>query len=108
MTLERFAAGSCGKRRPAFFPRVSDETKAGVALRFLRRRREQNGEPALILVDIERSLIQPFAGRSRRAEILLIEQRPYAGRWCERSKKRGPLQQGSSMHVVYQPHDEEK
>jgi hypothetical protein len=99
MTLERFPAGSCGKRRTAFFPRVSDETQAGVALRRFRRRGEQNREPPLILVYVERTLIQPVAGRRSRVQLLLIEQRPGAGRWGQRSEERGPFQQSSSLHV---------
>ena len=63
VTLERFTAGSSGKRRTAFFPRVSDETQAGVALWLFRRRGEQERQPPLILVDVERTLIQRVAGR---------------------------------------------
>src|SRR5689334_981148 len=99
MTLERFPSGSRGQRWTAFLPRVSDKAEAGVALRLFRRRGEEKREPALILVDIERTLIQPVAGRSRRAQLLLIEQRRDARRGGHRSEQRSPLQQGSSIHV---------
>src|SRR5262245_44836355 len=99
MTLERLSAGSRRERRSPFFPRVSNETKAGVALRRFRWCGEQDGEPSLILVDVERPLIEPFAGRCRRTYVLPIEESTGAGRGRQCSKQRGPLQQGSSMHV---------
>ena len=57
------------------------------------------GEPPLILVDVERPLIQPFAGRGRRAEFLIVGRRPSAGGRRQCAEQCGSLQQGSSEHV---------
>lgn len=41
--LERLPSGSGGKRRPTFFPCISDEPQARIALRLFCRRGEQEG-----------------------------------------------------------------
>jgi hypothetical protein len=65
--FEGFAPCARGKRGTVFLPRISDQTKAGISQRLRGRGGEENRLPALVLIDIERALIETFPRRGSRA-----------------------------------------
>src|SRR5450432_1610457 len=69
MLLKGFPACPRRQRRPTLFPCVADQPEPRVAERPFGGRREQHCLPPLILIDIERTLIQPFSRRGTKAEV---------------------------------------
>jgi hypothetical protein len=59
--LQGFSPGTGRERWTVFLPGVADQPEARVSKRLLRGRCEQHGLPSLVLIDIERALIQALA-----------------------------------------------
>jgi hypothetical protein len=68
MLLQSFSAGASRKGRPTFFPAVSHQPKPRISQRLFRRAGEQNRLPALVLFNIEGSLVQTLSRRLRKRD----------------------------------------
>src|SRR5436305_9407677 len=71
MLLQTFSARASRKRWPTFFPAVSHESKARIPQRLFRGSGKQNGLPALVLFNIEWSLLQALSRRLRETDWII-------------------------------------
>ena len=71
MLLQSFSAGASRKGWPTFFPAVSHEAKSRISQRLFRGSGEQNGLPALVLFNIEWSLLQALSRRLRKTDWII-------------------------------------
>src|SRR5215472_15408365 len=60
MLFQGFPALPRGQGRSAFLPAIAHQSIARIAHGLLRRGREQDRLPALILIDVKRALVQAF------------------------------------------------
>ena len=74
MIFQRPMSLAYGDRRTALLPRIAKQPQAWVAQRLLRWRGVQDRLPASILIDVERALVQAFAGGKMRFEIVALPQ----------------------------------
>src|SRR2546423_14077719 len=72
MLCQRFPAGSHGERGAALLPGIADQPYSGIANGVLGRSGEEHSLPALVLVNIERTLIQTFPHRRSAAEVVAL------------------------------------
>lgn len=64
--LQSLAAGADGERWSVFFPGVANKAESWIAQWLFRWRGKQHSLPALVLINVERSLIQTVPDRERR------------------------------------------
>ena len=72
MLLDGLGASARGERRAAFLPGVADESQPPIADGLIRRRGRCDREPALVLIDAERALVQAIGDCGARAEIVAV------------------------------------
>ena len=97
--FQGFAARTRRQRWTAFLPGVAHQSQPRISQRLFGRRGEQDGLPALILIDIEWTLVEPLPHRWAGTEIeTLPEMRRNVGPRANRGERGSALEQISSLH----------
>src|ERR1035438_3056039 len=97
--FQSFAACARGQRWTAFLPCVAHQPQPGISQRLFGRRGEQDGLPALILIDIERTLVKALPHWWAGAKVeTLPEMRRNVGPCANYGERDSALEQISSFH----------
>src|SRR5690348_6719194 len=98
MLLQSFSTRASRKRWPTFFPAVSHESKARITQRLFRGSGEQNGLPALVLFNVEGSLVQTLPWGLRETECMIPGRDGCKRETIQRRQNYRALQQVSATH----------